>query len=102
MNQPTRKEVEAFIAALSYGMKVSHKPAFLIALAEGWLKTQSAALLVLASTDLKPGDVVKTNGTQCYKTVNKTETKGEGVSVHWSDGGCTRYHLNFEHIVFRS
>ncbi len=38
MSQPTREEVEAFITALNYGMKVSHKPEFLIALAEGWLK----------------------------------------------------------------
>lgn len=40
MNQPTRDEVEAFIAALNYGMKVTHKPEFLIALAEGWLENQ--------------------------------------------------------------
>lgn len=38
MTAPKREEVEAFIAALNYGMKVSHKPAFLIALAEGWLE----------------------------------------------------------------
>lgn len=38
MNQPSREEVESFITALNYGMKVSHKPEFLIALAEGWLK----------------------------------------------------------------
>lgn len=38
MSQPTREEVKTFIAALNYGMKVSHKPEFLIALAEGWLK----------------------------------------------------------------
>ena len=38
MTAPKREEVEAFIAALNYGMKVSHKPEFLIALAEGWLK----------------------------------------------------------------
>lgn len=40
MSQPTREEVESFIAALNYGMKVSHKPKFLIALAEGWLESQ--------------------------------------------------------------
>lgn len=40
MSQPTCEEVEAFIAALNYGMKVSHKPEFLIALAEGWLENQ--------------------------------------------------------------
>lgn len=40
MNQPTREEVEAFINALRYGMKVTHKPEFLIALAEGWLENQ--------------------------------------------------------------
>lgn len=40
MSQPTRKEVQAFISALRYGMKVSHKPEFLIALAEGWLENQ--------------------------------------------------------------
>lgn len=38
MTQPTREEVEAFISALRYGIKVSHKPEFLIALAEGWLE----------------------------------------------------------------
>lgn len=38
MSQPSREEVESFIAALRYGMKVSHKPEFLIALAEGWLQ----------------------------------------------------------------
>ena len=38
MSQPTREEVESFISALRYGMKVSHKPEFLIALAEGWLE----------------------------------------------------------------
>lgn len=37
MTAPKREEVESFIAALRYGMKVSHKPEFLIALAEGWL-----------------------------------------------------------------
>lgn len=40
MSQPTREEVEAFITALNYGMKVTHKPEFLIALAEGWLENQ--------------------------------------------------------------
>lgn len=40
MSQPTREEVQAFIDALRYGMKVSHAPAFLIALAEGWLENQ--------------------------------------------------------------
>lgn len=40
MSQPSREEVEAFIAALNYGMKVSHKPEFLIALAQGWLENQ--------------------------------------------------------------
>ena len=40
MSQPTRKEVQAFIDALRYGMKVSHAPAFLIALAEGWMENQ--------------------------------------------------------------
>ena len=38
MSEPTIEEVEAFITALNYGMKVTHKPGFLIALAEGWLK----------------------------------------------------------------
>lgn len=38
MSQPTREEVKTFILALRYGMKVTHKPDFLIALAEGWLK----------------------------------------------------------------
>lgn len=38
MSQPTCEEVEAFITALKYGMKVTHKPEFLIALAEGWLE----------------------------------------------------------------
>lgn len=41
MSKPTRKEVEAFLTALRYGMKVSHKPQFLIALAEGWLENNS-------------------------------------------------------------
>lgn len=40
MSHPTREEVEAFINALRYGMKVSHKPEFLIAMAEGWLKSK--------------------------------------------------------------
>lgn len=40
MTQPTREEVQAFIDALKYGMKVAHKPEFLIALAEGWLKQE--------------------------------------------------------------
>jgi len=39
MTQPTREEVQAFIDALKYGMKVSHKPEFLIALAERWLSS---------------------------------------------------------------
>lgn len=38
MSEPTREEVEAFLTALRYGMKVSHKPEFLIALAEGYYK----------------------------------------------------------------
>lgn len=101
MSEPTREEVEAFITALNYGMKVSHKPEFLIALAEGWIKAQNGAMLRIVSTDLKPGDVVKANGDWRDKTVEKTETKGEGVTVHWCDGGCTRYHLDFEHTVFR-
>lgn len=42
MSQPTREEVEAFITALNYGMKVQHKPEFLIALAEGWLTKDDA------------------------------------------------------------
>lgn len=41
MSQPTHEEVETFIEALRYGMKVSHKPEFLIALAEGWLENQT-------------------------------------------------------------
>ena len=39
MTQPTREEVKTFILALHYGMKVTHKPEFLITLAEGWLKS---------------------------------------------------------------
>lgn len=102
MIQPTNEEVEAFINALRYGMKVSHKPEFLIVLAEGWLKAQNGAMLRVVSTDLKPGDVVKANGHWRDKTVEKTETKGEGVIVHWCDGGCTRHRLDFEHTVFRA
>lgn len=41
MSQPTREEVEAFITALNYGMKVQHKPEFLIALAKGWLENNT-------------------------------------------------------------
>lgn len=44
MNQPTREEVQVFIEALKHGMKVSHKPEFLIALAEGWLKSSEDVL----------------------------------------------------------
>ncbi len=44
MSQPTREEVQAFIDALKYGMKVSHKPEFLIALAEGWLESNEDVL----------------------------------------------------------
>lgn len=40
MSQPTREEVQAFIDALRYGMKVGHKPEFLIAMAEGWLESK--------------------------------------------------------------
>ena len=43
MSNPTREEVQAFIDALRYGMKVSHAPAFLIALAEGWLSQHPKA-----------------------------------------------------------
>lgn len=44
MSQPTREEVQAFIDALKYGMKVAHKPEFLIALAEGWLESNEDVL----------------------------------------------------------
>ena len=44
MSQPTREEVKTFILALRYGMKVTHKPDFLIALAEGWLANEKLAV----------------------------------------------------------
>lgn len=45
MSQPTREEVQAFIDALKYGMKVTHKPEFLIALAEAWIGKEQSPVL---------------------------------------------------------
>ncbi len=50
MSQPTREEVQAFIDALRYGMKVSHAPAFLIAMAEGWLKQDALEKEIMRPT----------------------------------------------------
>jgi len=39
--KPTREEVETFLQALNYGMKVECKKDFMIALAEAWLNMDS-------------------------------------------------------------
>lgn len=51
MSQPTREEVKTFILALRYDMKVSHKPEFLIALAEGWLEANEEHHCVWINSD---------------------------------------------------
>lgn len=50
MSEPTREEVQHFLKALQYGMKVTHKPEFLMALAEGWLHNNSVQTEVMRPT----------------------------------------------------
>lgn len=60
-------------------------------------------ILFLATIDLKPGDVVLSNGNWRDKTVNSTkQLEGCYILVNWSCGGQTRYRCDFEHKVVRA
>lgn len=85
MIQPTREEVEAFITALNYGMKVSHKPEFLIALAEGWLKQHSNS--EEKTIPVREG-VLATEKTECSYGCNFTPRLALGGEIRWLCANC--------------
>lgn len=85
MSQPTREEVQAFIDALKYGMKVSHKPEFLIALAEGWLKQQCTEKEVMRPTKAR---IAQAQRVRCLEECDFVSVNMLGKEPYWKCVKC--------------
>lgn len=101
--KPTREEVETFLQALNYGMKVEYKKDFMIALAEAWLREEAETLKTVGLYQSTPepvqehylpaalvvkNDLVAENGSStAYRPVARSVQDGELVTLFLAGAG---------------